>query len=49
MIFVKGMGECEDPYHWLGFRQINPLDEEFESLSMDVFGPLIECERKKGD
>ncbi len=43
--FIKGKGECKDPYHWLGFREINPLDEEFEELSMDIFGPLIECER----
>ena len=47
--FIKGMAECQDPYHWLGFRDINPLDEEFESLSMDIFGPLIECERVQGN
>ena len=47
--FVRGSAEREEPYHWLGFRHINPLDEEFEALSMEVFEPLIEHERKASD
>ncbi|MFN8009259.1 MAG: exodeoxyribonuclease V subunit gamma [Terriglobia bacterium] len=40
-------GECDELYHWLGFREICPLDKEFENLALEIIGPLLECEQKE--
>jgi len=33
-------GESDDPYYRLVFRGCDPLDAEFEALSLAVFGPM---------
>ncbi|MBW2139263.1 MAG: exodeoxyribonuclease V subunit gamma, partial [Deltaproteobacteria bacterium] len=38
-------GEMEDPYQSLCFRKTDPLDREFESLAVRIFGPLLEHEK----
>jgi exodeoxyribonuclease V gamma subunit len=35
-----GRGEGDDPYLRLAFRDCDPLDAEFETLAVAVFGPL---------
>ncbi|RJR42707.1 MAG: exodeoxyribonuclease V subunit gamma [Desulfobacteraceae bacterium] len=41
-------GESEDPYYRLCFSSGDPLDSEFEKLSLDVFGPLLShCDEAK--
>jgi exodeoxyribonuclease V gamma subunit len=34
-------GEKDDPYHKLCFDHVDPLDDTFASMAMDIFGPLI--------
>lgn len=34
-------GESEDPYYDLCFRNIDPIDEKFQSTAKDVFAPLL--------
>ncbi|MBU0698589.1 MAG: hypothetical protein KKE59_04070, partial [Proteobacteria bacterium] len=34
-------GESEDPYYDLCFRNIDPIDEKFQSSAKDVFAPLL--------
>ena len=38
---VPYQGEESDPYHRLAFREANSLDEQFESIALEVFGPLL--------
>jgi exodeoxyribonuclease V gamma subunit len=38
----RSRGECEDLYYRLCFGAEDPLDEEFEEVSKEVFGPLLE-------
>ncbi len=40
-------GEENDPYHQLAFREVNPLGKRFESLSVEIFGPLLSHEVDK--
>jgi len=40
-------GESEDPYLQICFKNIDPLDEEFENLSQEIFGPIAQCEEQK--
>ena len=35
-------GESRDPYYEICFRYREPIDEEFQSLAEEVFGPLFE-------
>jgi exodeoxyribonuclease V gamma subunit len=35
-------GESQDPYFDLCFREMDPLDEQFEKLSIEVFKPIFE-------
>jgi exodeoxyribonuclease V gamma subunit len=39
-------GEKKDVYYQLCFEYVEPLNEEFEELSQEVFEPLIACEEK---
>jgi exodeoxyribonuclease V gamma subunit len=39
-------GESEDPYLQTCFKNIDPLDEEFENLSQEIFGPIVKCEEQ---
>jgi exodeoxyribonuclease V gamma subunit len=39
-------GESEDPYFQVCFKNIDPLDEEFENLSREIFGSISECEEQ---
>jgi len=39
-------GEFEDSSYQFCFGETDPLDEEFETVASDVFGPLIEFEKK---
>ena len=39
-------GESEDPYLQICFRNKDPLDEEFENLSREIFGPIVKCEEQ---
>jgi exodeoxyribonuclease V gamma subunit len=34
-------GERDDPYFKLCFDHVDPLDDTFTSIALDVFGPLI--------
>ena len=34
-------GESEDAYYQLCFRNINPVDSEFQKISKKIFGPLL--------
>ena len=36
-----GAGECQDAYYDLAFRAIDPLDDEFVSLALEVFKPML--------
>ncbi|MBN1105584.1 MAG: exodeoxyribonuclease V subunit gamma [Deltaproteobacteria bacterium] len=45
----RGRGEGEDPYYRLCFAAGDPLDGAFESLSKEIFGPLLEhLEEERG-
>jgi exodeoxyribonuclease V gamma subunit len=39
--FRKTPGECEDPYFDLCFRNVDPLDEEFQQTARAIFEPLM--------
>ena len=39
--FNKVPGECEDAYFDLCFRNVDPLDEEFQQTARAVFEPLL--------
>jgi exodeoxyribonuclease V gamma subunit len=39
-------GENTDPYYTLCFRGHDPLDAEFETLSREIFDPLITYQKK---
>ncbi|MBU0987909.1 MAG: exodeoxyribonuclease V subunit gamma, partial [Proteobacteria bacterium] len=34
-------GESDDPYYDLCFKSIDPLDDDFQNIAQDVFGPLL--------
>jgi exodeoxyribonuclease V gamma subunit len=42
-----GMSERDDPYFCLCFSKVDPLDEEFRELAVEVFGPVLRNERKE--
>ena len=37
-----GRSEAEDPYNELCFKDIDPLNEDFEQLALQVFEPILE-------
>jgi exodeoxyribonuclease V gamma subunit len=39
-------GECEDAYYQLCFRNLDPLDSEFEKTARDVFKSLLEHQKE---
>jgi len=39
-------GESSDLYFDLCFRETDPLDKEFEKVSIEIFGPIFEHGRK---
>jgi exodeoxyribonuclease V gamma subunit len=39
-------GEIEDPYLHQCFRNTDPLDDFFQELALEVFGPLMEHEQR---
>jgi len=39
--FGERPGECEEPYFNLCFRNLDPLDTEFEGIAEEIFAPLI--------
>lgn len=39
--YQEGSAERDDPYYQLAFRDMNPLDTEFEALALMVFEPLF--------
>jgi exodeoxyribonuclease V gamma subunit len=39
--FTKVPGECGDAYFDLCFRNVDPLDQEFQQMARAVFGPLL--------
>ncbi len=41
-----GMPERGDPYFCLCFSRVDPLDEEFRELTMEVFAPILRNEAK---
>jgi exodeoxyribonuclease V gamma subunit len=41
-----GRGEREDPYYQLCFSNTDPLDSDFQSLSEEVFRPVLEHQRE---
>lgn len=38
-------GEAGDPWYNLCFRKTDPLDTEFQTLAVEIFGPLLEHEK----
>jgi len=43
--FNSEPGESQDPYHDIAFGKVEALDEQFASVAVDVFGPILECQR----
>jgi len=40
--FGKGAkGESEDPYHQICFKETDPMDHDFQQISLDVFSPMF--------
>jgi exodeoxyribonuclease V gamma subunit len=39
-------GECQDAYYELAFRAVDPLDDEFVSLALEVYEPLLAHETR---
>jgi len=39
-------GEGEDPYFHICFKNVDPLDEEFENLSVEIFEPIVKCQEE---
>jgi len=39
-------GESKDPYFDLCFRETDPMDYEFEKISLEVFDPILDCGRE---
>ena len=39
-----GVSEGDDPYFHLCFGKLDPLDEEFRDLAMEILGPILKCE-----
>jgi exodeoxyribonuclease V gamma subunit len=46
--FTGAPGECEDPYFDLCFRNVDPLDEEFQQTARAVFEPLLSALKEAG-
>ena len=46
--FTKMPGEGEDAYYDLCFRNTDPLDQEFERVALDVFGPQLSALKEAG-
>jgi exodeoxyribonuclease V gamma subunit len=46
--FRKTLGECADPYFDLSFRNVDPLDEEFQQTARAIFEPLLTELKEKG-
>jgi exodeoxyribonuclease V gamma subunit len=44
----KIRGEREDAYCKVAFQQVNPLDEEFARLAVEVFEPLLKNGKEQG-
>ena len=42
-----GISERDDPYFCLCFSRVDPLDEEFRKLALEVFGPILRNETKE--
>jgi hypothetical protein len=42
--FVRS--ERDDPYFSLCFSKVDPLDEEFRDLAMEILGPILRSEVK---
>ncbi len=42
-----GASELDDPYFRLCFNKIDPLEDEFKELAMQIFGPIIRSEVKE--
>ena len=40
------LGECEDAYYRLCFKNTDPLDSEFQDIAVNVLGPLIDHEKE---
>ena len=40
-------GENSDPYFQVCFRNIDPLDDEFQNLSVEIFEPILNCQDEK--
>jgi exodeoxyribonuclease V gamma subunit len=38
--------ESDDPYYDLSFRRVDPLDDEFKKIALNVFAPLMEHSRE---
>ena len=41
-----GLSERDDPYFCLCFGKVDPLDEEFRELAMEILGPILRNEGK---
>ncbi len=41
-----GMSEGDDPYFQLCFGRLDPLDEEFKDLAVEILGPILRIEVK---
>ena len=44
--FQPGSGEGQDPYYERCFGETDPLDQEFQDLAVEIFGPLLEHREK---
>ena len=42
-------GEIEDLYYKLCFRNIDPIDPEFQETALEVFRPIVASQRKIKD
>jgi exodeoxyribonuclease V gamma subunit len=42
----QSRGESEDAYYQLNWGKVDPLDERFTKLAVDVFGPLMKHEEE---
>jgi len=43
--FNSKPGESEDPYHNLVFGKVEALDEQFASLAVDIFEPILKYQQ----
>jgi hypothetical protein len=44
--FGERPGERDDPYFSLCFRNMDPLDAEFQGIAEDIFAPLIAHQKR---